>query len=335
MKPLTFENQRSIFLSLIITGLAFILAIFVFVTGNYRSHAQIISNPTKTGETGTFSKSGAVATFQGQYVDENQDVLIARISIEQNNRTPLPYKASDYLVTWSGKDNLEGIFGRYSTDGDLYVVIPHPERNKVYDIQITNLNYMGDDDEEADSQKLVSQNTGDIQLDESVSESLSTMAEIGQEGSQTVNKEAKTDSIAFHMILNPSSPNEKEYKIKTIKTKSHSLITVKNNKAEFDFKSYWNAIYRQPQISKYSELLQKSVNLEATYQDKYDEAKATYDKNDKDESAQQRMGNYSSKIETEQTNQNSYSAKLKNYQNLDYDDSAFSDYSTKIYSNKK
>ena len=58
-------------------------------------------------------------------------------------------------------------------------------------------------------------------------------------------------------------------------------------------------------------MLQKSVNLEATYQDKYDEAKATYDKNDKDESAQQRMGNYSSKIETEQTNQNSYSAKLK------------------------
>ena len=73
------------------------------------------------------------------------------------------------------------------------------------------------------------------------------------------------------------------------------MITVKNNKAEFDFESgTWNALPRQPQISKYSELLQKSVNLEATYQDKYDEAKATYDKNDKDESAQQRMGNYSS-----------------------------------------
>ena len=63
MKPLTFENQRSIFLSLIITGLAFILAIFVFVTGTYRSHAQIISNPTKTGETGTFSKSGGSCYF--------------------------------------------------------------------------------------------------------------------------------------------------------------------------------------------------------------------------------------------------------------------------------
>ena len=71
MKPLTFENQRSIFLSLIITGLAFILAIFVFVTGTYRSHAQIISN-LQDRETGTFSKSGAVATFQGQYVDETE-----------------------------------------------------------------------------------------------------------------------------------------------------------------------------------------------------------------------------------------------------------------------
>lgn len=79
---------------------------------------------------------------------------------------------------------------------------------------------MGDDDEEADSQKLVSQNTGDIQLDESVSESLSTMAEIGQEGSQTVNKEAKTDSIAFHMILNPSSPNEKSTKSRLLRPKA-------------------------------------------------------------------------------------------------------------------
>ena len=32
------------------------------------------------------------------------------------------------------------------------------------------------------AKSMVSQNTGDIQLDESVSESLSTMAEIGQEG---------------------------------------------------------------------------------------------------------------------------------------------------------
>lgn len=325
MKKMVLENERMtvvLYYSLLFLSILLVLSTITGIRGSLSSKG---ASSTPIGSTGNFERSQATATLKGYYTDKNKDVLVALIKLEENTASPLPYEANDYLVTYAGKDTLNAFFGRYSTDGDLYVIVPYPSENKTYSIQITNKNYLG-------AVTSDSKSTSIQELTGSVSEQLSSIPNMGQSiGSVDSDKTRSTDTISFQMTISPKL-KDKEYDIKVIDSNNDTLLQ-KNNKGNltFDFETFWEEVYKQPLIDKAEKNLEKSVKTEAELTDRYNQAKKRYNKNKDDKIAQQQMSEYSSKIDSEQNNQSAISEKIKQYRQLKFDSDDFSNYTTKIY----
>lgn len=329
MKKLQLVEDRTRIMTAVSLGLLLFLSVITLITGSFANNQTSKITPTPIGAQGAFKKSGATATIKGYYQDKDKTALAVAIKIEENTSSPLPYKAQDYFVSWSGDGKLSGYFGRYGTDGDLYVVIPNPKEDVMYSISITNLNYQGDT-----STKIKDQSLKDLKG--SVSKQLSASNELGASGSNTTTVEnEQTDTITFKMTINDKS-NTKNYKIKTIDTPTGSLLkTSKGNSLTFDFKTFWDLVYRKPEIKKASTNLQNSIQRESEAQSNYNEQKERFDKNPNDLGAQELMSRYSDMIKTEQAKQDNYSEKLKEVQSVHFNKEDFSDYTTTIYDVKK
>lgn len=325
MKKMVLENERMtvfFYYALVVLSVLFVFTTISGVKGSLTSRG---ATSTAIGSQGNFERSQATATLKGYYTDKNRDVLVALIQVKEDTASPLPYEANDYLVTYSGSGTLNAFFGRYSTDGDLYVVLPYPKDNETYSIQITNKNYLGltsGKEESASIQDL----TG------SVSEQLSSISKLGDSvGAIDSDKKRVTDTIMFQMTLTPKI-KKSQYKVKVIEADNNTLLE-KNDKGNltFNFETFWEQVYKQPQLTKAEKNLEKSVKYEAELTNLYNQAKKRYNKNKEDKIAQQQMSDYSSKIETERSNQESISETIKQYRQLKFDENDFSDYTTKIY----
>lgn len=325
MKRMILENEKTTvfsYYSLIVLTILFML---VGGLGIKKGMENRGASSTKLGSTGNFERSQATATLSGYYTDKNKDVLIAVIKLQENNASPLPYIAKDYLVTYKGNGTLDAYFGRYSTDGDLFVIIPNPRDNETYNIQITNKTYMGIDSKATDDSNLED-------LKGSVSKQLSVVSKMGESaGSVDSDKQSKTDTISFQMTISPKITSE-EYKVKVIDTPNDTLLE-KNDKGNlvFDFKLYWNALYRQPNIDQAEDRLTESIKRQAELTQQYNRAKQRFDKNNKDEVAKQQVKMLENQIENEVTKQENISEKIKQYRKIKYNSDDFSDYTTKIY----
>lgn len=324
MRKMTLQSEAFTVFSyfLILTLIATFL--FSFILGVSKTSTLRGETSTAIGMQGTFKRSNVTATMKSYERDENGDVLIATISVKENPNSPLPYKASDYLVTHNGKKVMNAYFGRYSTDGDFYFIIPYPKEGETYHIQVTNKNFLGENKE--------SKTNNLTELAGSLSSQLSSVTSMGSAVGETdSDKESKTDSIAFQMTVSPKL-KDKKYQAKVIKTKSHSLlIKKKNGEVAFDFESYWNYMYKEPLIEAAEKNIETSIKNEAAAQDKYDEATERYERNNNDENAKQQMARLSEIIQKEKDNQKEYSRKLNSYRSLKFNPDDFSDYSTEVY----
>lgn len=329
MRKLQLIDDRGRLVAATCAAILFIFSLLTFLTGLTANNEVNRIKPTKIGATGAFKNTSAQATVKQYITDKNNDVLGIRIGLSELSNSPLPYKAQDYFVSWTGDGDISGYFGRYSTDGDLFVFIPYPKKDVTYTITITNLNFLGGTSNEIKDKSLSS-------IKGSVSKQLSVTSMLG-DGDSTSKEESnsRSDSITFKMTINDKTNTDK-YKITTIDTKSGSLLkTDKDGKISFDFKSYWEAVYKKPQVDKASENLQNSIERESKAQEQFNSFKERYDRNNDDTTAQTQMKNYANEIDKEQVLQEDYSKKLEEAQNLKFDPDDFSDYTTKIYSVKK
>lgn len=324
MRKMTLQSETFTVFSYFLILTLMVGFVFTFFLGVSKTSSLRGATSTAIGMQGTFKRSNVTAVMKSYERDENGDVLIATIAVKENPSSPLPYKASDYLVTHNGKEVMNAYFGRYSTDGDFYFIIPYPKEGETYQIQITNKNYLGASEE--------SKYNNLTELAGSLSNQLSSVNSMGsQAGEKDSDKEAKTDSIAFQMTISPKLKDSK-YQAKVIKTKSHSLlIKKKNGEVAFDFESYWNYMYKEPLIKAAEKNIENSIKSEAAAQDKYNEVTERYERNKNDENAKQLMNNLGETIQKEKANQKEYSRLLNLYRSLKYNPEDFSDYSTEVY----
>lgn len=119
--------------------------VILMMTGELYYRSVINSSSTAKGSTLTFERSDASIVLEDIYTTPEQDVLVARFSSDTSAN--LPFRGTDYRVfiesdsLSSRHEEMDIIFGRMSTDGDLFLVIPKPTKD-IYSVFIMNTNYI-------------------------------------------------------------------------------------------------------------------------------------------------------------------------------------------------
>lgn len=119
--------------------------------GNAQYTNMLLRSSSPIGTQMQFKRSNAQINIVNLYTDSAHDVLIARLHMSDSDGLKVPSKGTDYKV-FVASDSLNGnvgqeipvLFGRYSVNGDFYLVIPKPTQD-VYNIYIMNKNFVATD----------------------------------------------------------------------------------------------------------------------------------------------------------------------------------------------
>lgn len=139
-------------------NIAFIVACSMLLVGlcglawgcsTYQGMRSRSSSPVGTSM--TFGRSEAAVSIAGLYTDEARSVLIVRLAPDPSTAMNLPYKGTDYRVfvnsgAYAGMEGQSApmVFGRYSTNGDFFLIIPRPT-DAIYNVFVQNRNYIATD----------------------------------------------------------------------------------------------------------------------------------------------------------------------------------------------
>lgn len=307
----------------VIVGLV-ILSLGLYLYGVQENNNLVNHSATKIGSAATFKRSDATATITNYYTDKERDVLIARISINQSTTSPMPYKSTDYLVLQiqdGVSTQVPLIFGRIGTDGDLFVIIPNPEPEKVYKLAIINY-YLGND-------VSVNTNSESVDLDsQSIAKALSNATDLTKTDDSSSASSVDSDNVIFQFTLNPAV-DTKDYQAETLNIKS---LWKANKKGElvFNFKKYWELVYKQPLIESTQKRLQEVSDTISKLQEQLQTAEDTLSENPKDEAARSKKSSLETQIKKQQEIQEEQSKNLKNYRKLNFDKADFDDYITSV-----
>lgn len=316
--------------SVMVAAIIFIICIPWYFWGSHTYKQILARSSSPIGTQMTFNRSQADVKIGDIYTDKNGDVLIARISVDTTAQAKLPYKGSDYKVyiaskSTNGLKSMPILFGRMSTDGDMFLVIPKPT-DTVYSIFIQNKNFIGEGSLSA-SDKDTSE-VADLS-DNSIAAALSNY----KYDDNTKSKSRGTyqiasddnDTISFRLTINPASKDE-SFRPKVINA---DLLKKDGDTESFDFDAFFNKVFKESALKKmtaqYKVLSDNKARLEKTLRD-YQER---YAENENDTTAKAQIESVSSQIKDAENQLNELGDKISSYQNLKYDSSMFTNLQTK------
>lgn len=295
--------------------------------GIMQYNSVVAKSSSAIGSKMKFERSESEITLKNVYTDLNSDVLIARLGLSDEAQANLPYKGSDYKIL-IGSKSLKGskeasvLFGKLSTDGDMFLMIPKPSPDEVYTIFIVNTRYVAGvkGDTGVESSKIA-------QLDESINQSITgTLSAYDADNKKdkskvTTVKSDDLDAITFRLALKPGVDNEK-YRPQIIEA---SLV--ENN--EFKFETFFNEVFKKSTVEslqkEYANLVSQKKQIEITRNEAVDKLRI----NEFDKQASQSKA----KSETQLTEIDSKIAKttktLQQYEDLVYNDNMFANLNTK------
>lgn len=329
------SKSAKIIIVAIIVGL--ICSVFV-VMGHLKYRDIVNKSSTPIGTSLTFPRSQVDATLKNLYVDKNSDVMIARIKTP--NGSELPYKGTDYKVYLNSK-SLKGhksadiLFGRMSTDGDLFLVIPKP-KDEVYNVFIMNKKFLGssgandlefeqpnenedlenstgvknDDYDDSATKQSISKALSSYQFDQDDPENSTTNIGSGEKGT------SYDDIISFRITKDPAF-KDKKYMPKRINA---DLL---NSKNEFDYEKFFDVVFKNAIIK---DLEQRYTSLDGQldkYEDRKDELESRLNDNPDDGDAKSSLETLKTSIESVKDQQDKISNQITEYSLLEYNNSYF------------
>lgn len=219
------------------------------VAGNMQYNNMVAKSSTALGTTLTFPVSNAQINVAGLYTDKNSDVLVARLNVAAGSNSKLPFKGTDYTVYLSsnaldGNKEASIVFGKMSTDGDLFLVIPKPSKKDVYSVWLLNnksLNFTTNQSGNLSSVKNLQESA-----EQSITAALSSYSHNVEENKSEYKNQVKEDAVGFRLTLNPAIENESY----TPKKLDVNLITSDNG---FDFKAFFDEVFKKDAINKLEE----------------------------------------------------------------------------------
>lgn len=336
--------------TIIIISLIVIVICSVFVVlGQLKYNDIVKKSSTPIGSNLTFPRSQSDVTLKNVYLDKSSDVMVIRL--QSKDGAKLPYKGTDYKVYLNSK-SLEGhkkadiLFGRMSTDGDLFLVIPKP-KDEVYSVFIMNQKYLGSsdedesgaeyDDDESDNEDLSKQTEGvkkddeeedDSQTQQSISKALSSYQfDKDNPESSTTDMNSSTgsnyDDIIYFRVTKDPAFKTKQYQPTRLN------VDLMNNKNEFDYEKFFDVAFKNA-ITKDLENKYDSLDKNmSNYKDQQSELENRIADNPDDEDAKQNLESIKESIDELKEQQDKISNQITEYSLLDYKDSYFK------YMNKK
>ena len=288
-----------------------------------RYSSVVARSSSAIGSTFKFERSNSEVTLKNIYTDKNNDVLIARIGLSDEAQLNLPYKGSDYKVligskSLKGRKEASVLFGKMSTDGDMFLMIPKPSKDDVYTIFIVNTKYVAS----VDAENLSGANSAS-KLDTAINQSItSTLSAYDLDAKKvTTVKSDDLDAITFRLALKPGINNDK-YRPETL-----DVSLVKNN--EFQFKTFFNEVFKKTAVDSMEKDYKKLVANKKQVKAALNEAEEKLKINEFDKSANQSKTKAESQLEEIDMKISQVTDTLQKYQDLEYDDEMFANLNTK------
>lgn len=306
-----------------------LLMLFLFsisyTTFNVITDRQAVSqSQTAVGEKMTFEVSNADVTMKAQMTDKNKDVLILTMSVQENGRK-LPSNASDYWVVTSSNisgDSIPTFFGRMSTDGDFYLIIPYPDKKMTYTIGIYNT--------ASAKNEAVTSGNNTVRVSSGTQASIISdiTSDIAKNKNKSIVSTKKSDTIGFNASLNSAIKSE-EYSLTTLDV--DSLLVEKNGVVSFDFETFYELAYRKVTVDQ----AQANVDdIEAQIEVKNSELaplQETLEINPDDRVAIERQEDLNAELTSLNGKLLEASETLSEVRKLKFKASDFDDYTTKMY----
>lgn len=319
--------------ALIIAILLLIIGMFAFVTGRITYGKVVAKSSSPMGTKLTFKRSQADVILQDLYTDENKDVLVARISMDTNASQVLPYKGNDYTV-YLAADSLNGktfspiIFGKMSTDGDMFLVLPYP-KDEVYNVFIMNNLYLNLPNlRDTDISNI--KDLGISELDEEDQKMRQSLGKVltnykydpDQKGNTYEMDNRYMDIISFRLTVNPAFKDDPAYAPKVIDAK---LI---KEDSTFDFETFFNKVYKDQVIMDLTEKF-RAVKIKKSEIDKtVSHYQERLDINPQDADAAKKLADLKNQQSLVRTKQQGITDKLNQYNSLQYTSDLFSNLRT-------
>lgn len=312
-----------------ITTGALFSALFLGSTSYVVYHAvtdrqAVQESQTPINEVKTFQVSGVDVRIKGEMTDKKKDVLILTLEVNENGQK-LPYGAENYWVVTTSDISGESIpcfFGRMSTDGDMFLIIPYPDKEMTYNIGIYNTASTASQNKNNDSSS--------IRVDKGTQAKVISdiTSDISPEKSNNFIERKETDTIGFNATLE-SKIKGKNYQITTLDV--DSLLIEKGDVVSFDFKTFYELAYRKVAVDEAQSTVDK---LEKDLEDKNKDllqVQKILDKEPEDEEAQSQLSSLNSSIQSITDDLTEANATLNEVRKMKYKASDFDNYTTKMY----
>lgn len=313
-----------------ITSIVMIVtSIVLYITG-MTHYTNIVNNSsTAIGSVLEFKRSNASITLSGLYTDKSESVLIARFSVSKAASSRLPSAGKNYRLFVSAdsmpkdKKNVSMLFGRLSTDGDMFLVLPKPARKTVYSIFIMNTVYLSsvDDKNKSDANSTIASSDEIDNAEKSVTKALSSY----RYNPDTVNdpysiSSDTTDMVSMRLTLDPA-----------IKDSAHTPIVLDTTLLDgttFNFRGMFDILFKK---SAYNELVKEhndlSIQSEQTVK-VIDEFSNRLARNPNDQTAAEQYTKAKDTLKDIENKKQEIAAQLTAYESLEYSDDMFSDIQT-------
>lgn len=302
----------------------FVVGLIFYVGESFHYRYDLKHSSTPIGQALQFNRSKSSLAVKGLYTDAKKDVLIAQIST--NGASDLPYKGSDYKIliqseSTNGMYELPILFGRMSTDGDMFFILPNPT-DAVYSIFILNTNYIGTKD-------IVNSTSTDngSELDtRSITEAISNydLKDNGASGTYTITSN-ENDVASMRLTLKPAFKTN-AYQPAIIDA---NLLIDKGDTQEFDFETLFNTLYRDPTIKSQKAKYARASKELAQLKKALSVQEERYNANNEDTVAESKITSINEQVSNKEDELKNISRKLAKYQSLKYDPNMFKDMLTK------
>lgn len=306
-----------------------LLGVGLYIRGSMK-YSQVVKNSSSPiGTVLNFERSDANIEISDFYTDKTESCLIVRFKFDETTSNKLPYKGSDYKVFINSPELSEEvkempiIFGKMSTNGDAFLVIPKPN-NSVYSIFIMNTKYL-DTKTNVSSNKL-SEYTK-VDEDKDVLDFSKALSNYQYNPDKKTNKTFvvegnKKDVVSFRLTKNPAIKSEK-YLPKVLDAQ---LIS---EEGKFDFETFFNILFKESVTKELEAEFEKIGENITQLKSVLVENENRLKENKNDDVAKKEIDRLKNKIkELEQTKED-ITAKLYGYYGLQYSDKLFTNLQTK------
>lgn len=294
-----------------------------YVAGSVKYVDVAASSSSPVGSELKFVRSDASLELKGIYTDEDRSVMIARLGTDSIDRAKIPARGSDYKVFiesdayGSESREIDVLFGRLSTDGDMFLVIPRPT-DDVYSVFIMNTQYLSS----SSSARPDASQDGPVDISSaqtSITEALSSYSYNPERAAQPYTiKSDNMDIVSFRLTLDPAFDGP-EYKPIVLDT------PLLSEDGEFDYRAMFDKLFKE---SAYDDLTQQHSLLseqEISLNKTRGEYVQRLSRNPDDSSASTALSTVDNELSQISERKTELAAQMNAYEALTFDPDMFSD----------